>query len=473
MLVLAGCRDILSLDDVTPPPPGSEVTGRYVYRALSNNAEYKPMITEYPVQAFEATAALADGNVVDVAIEPDGTFAFHSNAQDDLYRLRFVTTRGTYEVQHTARHLELAGAIWSLDSQSVGDNTTITYALNDTPPSMNATPVLRSTGTWIQSPPGARISLDGYTFTWPVGYPRLRAERYDRLFFTFDDAGASGASVPYRTIVKYRTDDVTILNGTTNAVSSENNRVGLTSVQRTRCMRVRVDFATMIQRLQGAYSALGTMLANAWYVVDVPEPSLGFFGTHSVAYASDVGNIEGDIDFGDPFPGVNGYTAHVLFARTLKVGAATRTVAVGTVAYALPPTGSCGTPAPALPEIVLPSMTRIAGSDLAGAESMVTIDRSAPVPVEWSIASPGYVDYWQVSLLELTGTALDFGKTIAYSTVESSLVIAPSDLVVGKTYVLQIMPSVGFPGAVAGDLATRSYPALTHTFYSGTFTIAN
>lgn len=471
MLVLAGCRDILSLDDVPPPPPGSEVTGRYVFRALSNNAQHEPIVTEYPVQAFAASAALADGSVVEVAIGPDGTFAFHSTAEDDRYRLRFVTTRGTHEIQHSARHLELAQAISPLDSQSVGDNTTVTYALNDPPPSANATPVLRSTGSWSQPPPGTRVTQDGYMFTWPAGYPRLRAEKYDRLFFTFDDTSAN-ASLPYRSIVRYRYDDVTIQNGVTNAVSNESNRVGLMSVQRNRCMRVRVDFTTMIERLQSVYS-LGVPLAAAWYVVDVPDPTLGFFGAHPVAYATATSDVEADIDFGDPFSGVNGYTGQVLFARTLKAGGTSKTLPVGTHVYALPATGSCGNSASSLPEIALPSTPRVAGSELAGTDTTVMIDRSAPVAVDWSIASPGYVDYWQVSLIELTGTSLDFGKTITYSTIEPSLAIDPRDLVLGKTYVLQIMPTVGFAGAVEGDFATRSYPALTHTAYSATFTIAN
>lgn len=468
LLVLASCRDILSLDDVPPPMPGSEVTGRYRLRALANSADYKPIVTDYPVQAFEANATLEDGSVVPIALAPDGTFAFNTIATDDGYRLRFVTTRGTFEFQHSARHLELVQPGWPLDSQTVDDNTTITYALNDPPPSGAAVPLLRSTGSWTQAQ-GTQVTPSSYSFDWPRGFPRLREENFDRLFFTFDDNVTSGTTT-YRAIVRYRFDDVTLLNGQVNAVSSDLQRVGLMSLQRTRCIRVRADAATMLARLSGVYEGITSQTA-AWYVADVADPSLGFFATQALAYATITDNFEGDIDYGDPFPGVNAYLVQTVLTRPLRLGAASLTAYFGTRAYDMPANGGCGTPAPTPPTIALPRSVRIAQTELQN-EPTVTIDRSGPIRLDWTIGSQGAVDLWRIALIEVSAS-LEFGKQINFVSVEPSLLLDPRDLVAGKSYVVQVTAVIGFSGASDGELATRTYPTMSSDMFSSPFTIAN
>lgn len=469
--LLAGCRDLLGIDDPPPPINTSIVTGRFVMHEPVNRADHTPIVNTYPMPITSATATLDDETVVPVTLHGDGTFELGTRADDQRYRLRFqIADWGAdLEIQHASRHLELAEITRRRPLELVGDRTALTYALNELPPSPTALPYVRATGVWMNATV-QRVTTSNYVVNWPVGGPRLRADKFDRLYFAFDDL--VGAPPQYRATTRYRFDDVTIENGASVAVSTDANRVGLTAQPLDRCMRVRADNASELARLMNV--SAGTP-GGAWYVFDLIDPSFGFLG-QGVAYHYELNNTDRDVQFGDPMPGVNGYGTDAHVARTIKLAGASQTVFAGVYSYMIPPASTCGTPAAPPPTVALPGRPRIGGIELTSDDQHITIDRDRPSQLEWDVVSPGTVDLWIVYLHEIaaSGSNIAYVRNIIYYTVEldpPAIVIDPDDLRIDTSYVVDIYAVIWHPGAPDGDFVTRRYPGVLANTVSTTFTI--
>lgn len=474
LIVASGC-DLVFLD--RPAPPGTDapitepsvVTGRHVRRTVVNDATYLPIALDVPLTDTAWTVVLDDGTRPEVTMEPDGRFSFERRSAAQGYRL----SAGGTEYQLAASQLELVGRYWGrVDRDLAPPGTTLTYEVSNVTPEVGSA-FVQTTGLWTQTKsPGLAtpftIEWDKAGSLW-AGRGLLRTDRYDRAYYTLHDYVN-----PYHAIVGYRIDDVTL-------ASSQDTHVEgpISFPPRDLCIRIAGAQKTEMDRLIGAgHGDLADFVAY-WAVYAVPRLDVGPDVGLSIAYATlggaSIANTLEDVHALNPFNGhalVVGTTVYVQRSVT-GPGAASSALLTHESVHWAPATEGCAAPSTVGGRVAVPLAPSLDSRALMTDDTAISIDRSALVPLTWSLTS-GAVDRYRIRLLEIgVGTMGEttFAVRGGWVTVSPGVAIDPALLETDRTYVFSVTAELGFPGAAVGDFGTIGYPHGHVTIHTPTFRI--
>jgi len=92
----------------------------------------------------------------------------------------------------------------------------------------------------------------------------------------------------------------------------------------------------------------------------------------------------------------------------------------------------------------------------------------APVELTWEIDS-STADVYVVTLFDVTDNPPV--RTHSWTTTERRIIIDPTTIQSGRTYVFDVTAQVGVPNAASGDFETQTYPHSASSGESPTFIV--
>jgi hypothetical protein len=486
MIVASGC-DLVFLD--RPAPPGidapitepSIVTGRYLRRTVVNDASYFPIAIDEPMTEGISRVTLEDGTRPELTMHPDGRFSFERGSPDQPYRL----FAGSLEYQLAASHLELVDPQWGrIDRDIAAPGTTLTYQVQGVSDVIGKAYV-QTTGLWTQTQTPALNTQ--FTIAWDQAGSLwgerglLRADRHDRAYYTLHELVTSLPSAsPHYAIVGYRIDEVTMTSSQDTLVTGT-----ISYPPRDRCVRIAGAQKTEMDRMIAAgYGTVSDYTAN-WVVNAVPRLDVGPGGGLNTAYMTAAGasivNTNEDVVVMNPFNGHALVVTTTVYLRKPVTGpGATSSHDLSQISqHWVPATEGCTAPSTVGGVVAVPLSPSLDSRALVTDDTAISIDRTALVPLTWSLTS-GSVDRYVLILFELGASteAETVGQTTlvaraGWVTVAPSVAIDPALLVTGKSYLFAVVAEVGFAGAAAGDFGTIGYPHGQAVIHTPSFRIEN
>ena len=478
LALLGGCVGLYRVD----PAPGSEpVDGTFVGIVVTLGSDGNPIATDvpYPAASVAMHVRLADGTTPEVTVG-DGVFSFRRATADQAYQLAIEVAGATAVYDATAAHLDLVTrTLGRPDRVPVSGPRLIAYNNLGTLPVGTLAVQLFTTGVWAadlafeEVPPGFQFDYaTAGSFDGPLA--ELDASKGDRTYAIVLAPVTSGA-LSYDAVVASRVDPVSTsaagvrIEGAAHALALD------------QCVQLDAPRGGEWARISGAYPPDPAVLIADWQVGGLPLPSATLAGFIDSAVLSEntatPTDEAGPIAFAKVIPGYTPVATEGLFPQYLRTapGALTAVpVSVGTRVYKLlADPATCTDPVALGGTIGIVGDTVLAGVTLTGDVASLPIDRSAPVPLSWSIALGG-ADVYTVVLFEVSLDAI--GKTVlayryAIITTARATAIDPALLEAGHTYMLSTTAVIGAPGAREGDFRTLGFPREESTQVTPIFTI--
>jgi hypothetical protein len=478
-VMLAGCDQLLGLPDIHPMGLPITVTGRYLARVVSNDAQHLPMVTDEPFASITASVWLDDGSTPPVAWNSDGTFSFTAHA-NQTYALSLVGNGFTNGYQLATPTVDLAEPVYSpLDRVAPAPGTMVSWSLPQPTPS-GSVEYASSTGQWslfeVGTGPASSFTYDWTsvraTPTWGTlgSIGLLDASRGDRLFFgVFEPASPS-----IMAMTSYRSDDVTLISGAANPLAG-----ATMPLPSPTCVSVNVLRIAELDRLVTAGYGSASSFHGNWAIVALPTPDLGTGGEILLAYSTDgfTTDTMADVNIGNPFDG-HALGMYLIVDSTRQVFAPGATAGIpfaNATAHVIRVTAPCPTPSTILGMVALPSQPTLDGAALDTDGLSVSLDRTRPAVLGWSVGDRNYESF-QVNLYELSVDASGATKarlTAQIRTLQPQAALDPALLETSKTYVVQVAAELGYPSAATGDFRTAAFPSAYGELASHTFTITN
>jgi hypothetical protein len=478
-LVLCGCDQLLGLPDIHPTGGPITVTGRYVARVVSNNAQHVPTVTDQPFPSIAASVRLDDGTTPPVAWNADGTFAFTAHP-NQAYALSLVGNGLTTDYQLATPTLDLAEPVYSrFDRVAPAPGTMVAWNLPQ-PTSNASVEYAASTGQWSLSEVGSG-SASSFMLDWtqvrtipPWGglgsIGLLDASRGDRLFLgVFEPATPS-----IMTMTNYRSDDVTLISGATTSLAG-----ATMPLPSPTCVSVNVLRVAELDRLVTAGYGSAASFQGSWAIFAMPTPDLGTGGSSLLAFSTDglTTDTMADVTIGNPFDGhALGMYLVVDSVRPVFAPGAMKGIDFPNATFhTIRVTAPCPTSSTILGMVALPRQPTLDSAALDTDGLSVDLDRTRPAVVGWTVDDRNY-DAFRVDLYELSVDASGKTKptvTAQIWTTQPQAAVDPALLEMGKTYVITVQAELGYPGAATGDFRTVTFPAAFSELTSHTFTITN
>jgi hypothetical protein len=455
------------------------VTGRLGQRYATNDAAFMPTVMDYvyPPASVVMAVRLDDGTTSAVSYSDDGTFSFPLATPGQTYALA-ITAGGDVlaELQHTAAHLELVElAVGRPDRRPVTLPTTIQFQYTNNP-GMQA--VVTSTGIWSRTPTGQNGAFFDYRWDMSTSLSNLGtiglldASQHDVVYLT-KELPQNGVG----TIAAWASTSFTQTDGVSHVIAGT-----LTPTVVDQCKHVVAPGADTEARLVGAVPDNYATTLWGWQILAVPSiDRLGPVG--GLALATSGGTTTNNIDvmpmFANPYPGTQLIASMtVLRGRAVTAPGATSGMYVANAASVVTGFsggGTCANDTATLAfTIGVPAIPSIGGTLLDSDDQSLALDLTRPVPMTWSLAGSGPVDYYHVELDEVvvTGTSGTSRFPVrAIDTIATSATIDPSLFEHGHTYIVWVESVRAAPDAAAGILTGTVFPIELAQVWSHSFVV--
>ena len=454
--LVAGCNGLLGVHEFDGVDAGGDAaspqtaTARVTATVISSTAtsDVSPTTIAAPI----AAVTLVDGTPLTLTQLDGGGVAFQLSAAGTRYRV--IYGAGTAVLEEAATDLRYdqvslgrgdltftdPGVELILDSAS-GQTTGGTYEVS-------------TTGVWAGAV--GVLQNNRQRFPWG-GQPVVLGSRGDKLYFTH--LSSSGGV--------WALDRSEMFEADITADTSFSFNGSLQAVPQSSCVDVDIDTRIDASRVAAVEQAVGTdaLAISAGWALDAMTPGLEHHTTSQLAVGT--GPSGGSVHFGNPFP----ETAPVL-VETVVASFTSSTHQISTVLLRFAEaTAACGTKTPLRQDVAIPSFATVAG--LAGDHDHdVSIDRTRPVAITWTQASPGPVELTRVTLIRVDGTGAR-SATFSIQTNGTSVLLDPALFEAGKRYAINLGFVAGIPGAAVGDYTKINADYATAITESGLFTITN
>jgi hypothetical protein len=484
-VVLAGCDAVFGLTEVHPGDAndGPRVTGHYHQLYVTNDQSFAPVVTDRTLLPGTVGIAvtLDDGTQSIVDYASDGTFSFALAHAGQPYRLVTSISGLGSEYQTAAPVLRLVNLLAGRPDRMPIFPSTVQFAFPD---AMTATSpaYVMSTGLYTQSNTG---QYGPVSFDWRLSQPTsgallglLDAAHYDELFAVELESDTVVAGLPWTTIKGVSRASVTQVPSGVVALPQP------LPVSKNACLRMTSPGTAIRDRLVGAAPRAYTSYSGNWYAYMAPAPDQ--MGTAGALWTVQCG-FTGPLDLAVTAPFHDPFTGMTLLVQSTVVASYDVMVPGTTIPYSYPTYTSMwdraerGTPTSCSPavtildsKVALPSIATLDTTPLDNDGQTVALDLTRDVPITWSIATPGPVDFYGVSVHELTNLN---GKT--YPVQRASLAVAGQTsafidravFVPGHWYIIAITTSLGRPNAAQGDWETITLPLENAGVYSHYFQV--
>jgi hypothetical protein len=319
-----------------------------------------------------------------------------------------------------------------------------------------------------------------YSFNWSgLALGLLSAAKNDRLVSTH---WTTSTTTPlYYFIDRATLAPVEMTDGQPTAVTG-----ALLPISADRCVHLITHGKTELARLSAVTGVtVDVNSVTSWDFFSTPFAAMGFGGTLPLAQNSSniPMDVELDVAYGSPYVGEADLSLVQVGVETLygvPQAAGVELEDVEQLWDLIPPSsgGSCSASidSDASPIALLATST-LAGVQLQKDAQSISIDRSQPVPFDYTLTS-GAVDNISVELDEVLAVDIGTNSTsivvpVRVFVARDTAVIDPALFTRGHYYVFRVITQRGLPGAPQLDYRTHSFPAGTATIYTSMFRIAN
>lgn len=434
----------------------AQVTGSFLARTLHNSDDGAPVSTDEPFPPDEVglEVRFADGSQREVLIDADGNFAFATPTTDELYTLTIRTTAATV-YQSTARELVLIeripGRLGRVDPPP-GTRLDLTVVNRN---SVRTSERIGSTGVWSSTLASGTLDID-WSNVLTVSDKAGLLDDDDVWFLSY----AQGPTpFKYQRLAQSARSPrvrMTAGMGTTLTMTAMNSSFA-------QCAHFLSKNKTEAERLTSLAPTFSWNGATNWKLIAMPDLSYaietGFVLAEEFSVL-DVVDADVTLMYTNPFPG------HTVIARMDVQGNAGTLPGDSRTVFEVPadcsPVDLTGTTA------ALPVAITVAGTRLAGNETLIDVDRRADVPISWT-ATEGRADQWSITLSEAVGSTTT--ARFKVFTTEPRLMLDPDLLSTGRQYYIHIRTHFGTPNAPTGDFATGTLPRGSTGVYSTSFTV--
>jgi hypothetical protein len=486
LIALCGCDSIFGISQIMTPAttdaspdgvPTRTVQCDFLWHVVSNDLNGNPMVT---VLAAPPAFATFTANGMPLVLGGDGSFHFDAPVGAP-YTLELATPSGpTFFIRDSNTcHLDQP-FFHRLDGALPTKPTVITANLTSPAPTTGLL-YFGSMGLRSLNPPKA-VAANPYQLQldWQLALllsqepaPLLDAAAGDRFYvehFAYDMTQA------FYVIDQAAMAAVTLTDGVPSSIA------GLTLVAPPpRCTAIHTVNGMLGPQLTAATPHTG-MLTGGWGVYTTALPSEGVGELQPLAFStSGIASDENiTLHYGDPYPGETEMLLdNVVLTSSITSGAAAPAPLQASLTSYTPVTadtsGACAASVTAPTAIALVNGFTVGGAPLTADHQMVSIDRTAPVPIALATTAGPY-DELIASLYEVTAvngmTKLVFIAN--YFPLGLAFGIDPSRLLVGHEYLLAATARVGLPLSVTQfDRRVYAYPFLQSAIPSTIFKIAN
>lgn len=487
-VVLAGCDAVFGLTDVHVPPDGAtplpRVVGHYHQLYVMNNADGSPLVVDrvYLPGTVSFAAILDDGTRPTVDYAADGTFSFPIAHEGQWYRFEVSADGTRNEVQSATPQLNLQGLLAGRPDRLPPYPATVQF---DYPLSsgFNQPAYIMSTGLFTQTYTGQfgpTVSFDWRLSSLSSGalLGMLEAEQHDALYAVEVETDNSVSGLPFTTIKGLSRSEVTLVPNATITIPPPQD------VAKNACMRFAESGTAIGDRIVAAAPRTYATPTGNWYTYLAPDPDrMVTVGAQWVTAAGWAGTKDIDLtaSFHDPFVGralLVESTIAENFAVQLPNTSTPVTYANYTALWDRAARGdpsSCGPATTTLTSKVgLASLPTLDGTLLDTDGQTIALDLSRDVPVTWSLAADGPVDYYGIAVHELTavnGVTFPISRFAVAVSGKQAALIDRSIFVPGHTYLVVVAASLGRPNAALGDWETASFPLESAGIYSRYFQV--
>lgn len=460
----------------------------YVVRELRNGADGMPATFDLESPTLPSVN-LADGATPAVTIRGDGRYSFVREAADQPYR---VSLTPDTEYQASTLELNLQDFVIGRANRRAPSDRSVNQVISN-PVTSTATSYLVTTGLWTQTPHTSRNTNTNQNFTFPWTSavvperfydPRgtVTALEHDRVF-AVTRTPIAGVGGSYGVVTDACEDVVTDELGGLKDVALS---CAVSGIAQDSCEQVHAPHGAMLAHLASALHApeLYAKQRYTWAITAAPSttfhPQFGLTLAEKVVEklaGSQVLDWNEAIAYGNPYPGheVSVQTSAARVRTVMAVDATSAVALLAETSYWRAPGVACGAAVGEPPRVAIAGATTFAGVSLTMDGVDLDLDRTQLAALEWSIAAPGGVDYYQVELYEIArvfnGTFPALRQT--YFTTTPIVVVDPQLLAAGRTYMFSISAHLGYPNVASGDFVTIAYPAAplaSSTNWSSTFT---
>ncbi|MDB4956823.1 MAG: hypothetical protein JWO36_4392 [Myxococcales bacterium] len=472
---------LFGLDDLQPVadapvapdvPPHFMVSGRYGWFVLAPTGG-TVVGTEQITRPSSLRAILDSGLEPTITFDSSDNFSFPLEHEGQSYRLIYRGTVGDLatEIQDNAIAVAIVFPIYGrTDRVPVTSKTDLQFTVTNGP--SGGTTLITSTGLRTRSLGGSPVPM--FTFDWRAAgvvsgtNGLLDSAKGDVLYYAhYMDNTTEHCFV----VDAIGSANVTLATGVPTAVA-----VTPQSVPAPHCVSFVPRRAEELARLQNVWPPrMGDAVTTAWQILSVPTPDATSQGGIPVVFNNDVGS-SGErhaVRFGNPYTS----ESMIIFVTTeidRKIAVPGTTVAAS-IAYStshwFAVTDNCsGAPIDMAGTVGIPSNPTLGGQTIVE-NSVVNFDRNGLVALDFVTASPGAIDYHEVSLFEFDGVGTTtVAKTIyRWRVFGSRVMVDPSLMVKGTNYAFQVMAMSGYPKIAERDFKTASYPAGTSTVFTPVF----
>ena len=461
------------------------ITGSFGHQLITNDGSGNAIETDTPYGAdqLDVSAILDDtGNAPTVTFTGD-SFSFSRNNADEAYRLSVRPQQESAiatETQDVGTSLELWSPYFGrIQRSGVSRATLITFDVGSAAVAPNHAYVA-STGirTFSAMAVGSGAVLDWDTAGALFGANAVLSaadgdELWDTTYAETTVAGSDGGT--YWSIIGALHTMVTLTNGTPFTVTGT-----IEPTPSDRCVVLDLPRQTELARVLAA-NGFGSNESGtaAWNIVSTPRADLSPAAGITIAFPQ--ANVSTDalltVNYANPYPEDQVTTLSATYKRTAMLGSASAALTYGTTQFAVVPTMSASSCAMVSADatIAMASIPTFGGTTLDTDGATVSIDRSGLVELDFAPTTGGSADDWLIVLDEATpsGAVLSFTELHVYSTLQASVLIDPSLLVAGHSYMFEMESRLGYPNAASRDYRTISYPFGTGVTYSSVFVVGN
>lgn len=483
-VALAGCDAVFGLTELhSGDANGPRVTGHYHQLYVTNDATFAPVVTDRTLLPGTVGIAvtLDDGTQPTVDYASDGTFSFPLAHAGQPYRL--VTSVGGLgsEYQTAAPALRLVNLLAGRPDRMPVFASTVQFPFPDAM-STSMPAYTMSTGLYTQSNTGqyGPVSFDWRLSTLASGalLGLLDAAHYDELFAVELENDTFASGLTWQTIKGLARASVTQVPGGTVSLPQPQ------PVSKNACLRMSSPGTAIRDRLVAAAPRAYSGYAGNWYAYMAPAADR--MGTAGALWTVQCGfsgpqDLDVTAPFHDPFTGMTLLVESAVVANYSVMVPGTTMPATYATYTSMWDRAERGDPASCAPavtvldsKVALPTLPTLDGTPLGTDGQTVALDLTRDVPITWSTQTPGPVDFYGVTVHDLTNLS---GKT--YPVQRTSFVVAGQtaafiDRAVfepGHWYIIAISVSLGRPNAAQGDWETLTLPLENAAVYSRYFQV--
>lgn len=473
LLLVCGCDALFGFDhvplviDAAPDSATRTITCDYSWKIASVSPDGTPRELEQP-PPLNYAHAVAGG--LQIPIAADGTFQFTARSGKP-YELMFEGPTNTSYFDRSSDMCHIVGYFTHRQGAApLNAATPVRFDIAGTAP-VNTIVRVTSTGQRTYLAPTFSMT-SSWTVDWAVATELdgshaglLDAAVGDRLYWL-----AMPVATDYYAIAQAAPAAVTLVNGQMTVIAASPSPVP------QRCVNVQSGEGTIAAMMQAAAPRASGSPLSSWAITSsaIPDVGVGEGQPLAVTRRADVVDHTLTVSYGNPYPGESDeLQIGVALAYKLSLGAGAATTIYSSLSYydLITADGSCSTTVtPQLPPVAFASGPSIAGVPLTADDQPLALDRSAPIPVHVTVDGSTELLVFLDEVTVTNGTTT-LAPIATFFPLAGDFTIDPSLLTVGHTYIMYMQTRRGFPNALEFDYGTVSYPAVSATFPTTSFSI--